>query len=47
MISPNAWQFAVPQMVRVDDSLIFAWTEIHDDVERIASAKLAIEALDK
>jgi hypothetical protein len=32
-------------MVRMGDSLIFAWTEIRDDVERIASAKLPISAL--
>jgi hypothetical protein len=45
IISESASQFAVPQMAIVGDDLIFAWTEMHDDVEQVASAKLAIEAL--
>ncbi len=45
VVSNAASQLSVPQMVRMGDSLIFAWTEIRDDVERIASAKLPISAL--
>jgi hypothetical protein len=45
VVSNTASQLSVPQMVRMGDSLIFAWTEIRDDAERIASAKLPISAL--
>jgi hypothetical protein len=44
-VSESATQFTVPQMAIVDDDLIFAWTEMRDDIKHVASAKLAIEAL--
>ncbi len=37
--------FSVPQMVRMHDTLIFAWTEAHDGDRRVASARLPIDAL--
>jgi hypothetical protein len=46
VISKTATQFAVPQMERVGDYLIFAWTETHDYVDRIASARILINALE-
>jgi threonine/homoserine efflux transporter RhtA len=46
VISKTAAQFAVPQMARVGDQLIFAWSESHDDADRVASAQIAIKALD-
>ena len=45
VVSNTASPLSVPQMVRMGDSLIFAWTEIRDDAERIASAKLPISTL--
>ena len=46
MVSSTASSFAVPQMALVGDDLVFAWTEIHDDVQQIASARIAIKTLD-
>jgi hypothetical protein len=45
IVSESASQFAVPQMALVGDDLIFAWTEMQGNIEQVASAKLAINAL--
>ena len=44
-VAARAAGFSVPQMVRVDDTLIFAWTGARDGDRRIASARLSIDAL--
>jgi len=44
-VAAKAAGFSVPQMVRVDDALIFAWTEAKDGDRRVTSAKLPIDAL--
>jgi len=45
IVSTSAASLAVPQMVRLKDSLIFAWTRTKDGEHRVASARLPITAL--
>ncbi len=33
---------AVPQMVRRDDDLIFVWTDVFDDVTKLASVRMPL-----
>jgi len=45
VVADTATGLSVPQMVRVNAELIFAWTEARDDGAHIASASVAIDAL--
>ena len=45
IISHGAGSFSVPQLARSGDDLIFVWTESHDSVDRISSARVPIAAL--
>ena len=44
-VATQAGGFSVPQMVRVDDTLIFAWTETEDGDHRVSSARVPISML--
>ncbi len=44
-VSSTAAPYSVPQMVNDGSHLVFAWTEIHDDVRRVMSARVPISAL--
>ena len=45
VVSSAASAFSVPQMLRHDSELIFAWTESEDDESTIKSARVQIDAL--
>jgi len=45
IVSFSASSFAVPQMARAGDKLIFAWSEVRDGSGHIASASIAVGAL--
>jgi len=45
VVADTATGLSVPQMVRANDELIFAWTETRDDGAHIASARVAIDSL--
>ena len=44
-VSSTAAPYSVPQMANDGSHLVFAWTEIHDDVRRVMSARVPISAL--
>ncbi len=44
-VSSTAAPYSVPQMVNDGTHLVFAWTEIHDDVRRVMSARIPISSL--
>ena len=44
-VSSTAAPYAVPQMVKDGTHLVLAWTEIHDDVRRVMSARVSIASL--
>ena len=44
-VSSTAAPYSVPQMANDGSHLVFAWTEIHDDVRRVKSARVPISAL--
>ncbi len=44
-VSSTAALYSVPQMANDGSHLVFAWTEIHDDVRRVMSARVPISAL--
>ncbi len=45
VVADTATGLSVPQMVRVNAELVFAWTEARDDGAQIASASVAIDSL--
>ncbi len=44
-VSSTAAPYSVPQMANDGSHLVFAWTEIHDDVRRVMSARVPISSL--
>ncbi len=44
-VATDAAGFSVPQMVRVDDTLVFAWTVTEDGDHRVSSARVPIDML--